>query len=308
MKRILLTIYFVTLFSTTIMGQTNIDDSLLYLNQEPPGLIPKIFAPAIISTSNEYEFGSAFSKKVDKFYFAVRLNKDWKAEIRYTELQNGKWTVPKKLELNDKYSYNDPFISHDENKLYFISNRALNGNGDVKDIDLWYIQKTDKGWSEPINLGEVVNSEKDEFYISLSNTGTIYFASNVHTSNENKWDFDIYYSKSENGNFQVPVNMGDSINTQYFECDAFVSPDESYIIFCSSRPNGYGEGDLYISFKNSDNTWTKAKNMGEIINTDTHEFCPFVAKDGKYLFYTSNEDIFWIDAQIIDNLRKKYGK
>ena len=303
-----LTICFIALFANLIIGQTNTHDSLLYLNQEPPGLIPKVFAPDIISTSNEYEFGSVFSKKADKFYYAVRLDKDWKAEIRYTELQNGKWTKPKRIELNDKYSYNDPYISPDENKLYFISNRALNGHGDVKDIDLWYIRKTDKGWSEPISAGEAINSGKDEFYISLSNTGTIYFASNIHTSDENRWDFDIYYSKPEDGDFQVPVNMGDSINTKYFECDAFVSPDETYIIFCSARPGGYGQGDLYISFKNNENRWTKAKNMGKIINTETHGFCPFVTKDGKYLFYTSNEDIYWIDAKIIDNLRKKQSK
>ena len=194
-------------------------------------------------------------------------------------------------------------LSFDEKKLYFISNRALNGTGDAKDIDIWYIQKTDEGWSEPVNAGEGINSEKDEFYISLSNTGTIYFASNFHTSDTNYWDFDIYCSQTENGKFLAPVNLGDSINSLGFECDAFVSPGETYIIFCSTRPGGYGEGDLYISFRNDDNTWTEAKNMGETINTKTHEFCPFVTRDGKYLFYTSNEDIYWIDSKIIENLK-----
>ncbi len=281
MKKNIMTISFIILFARIIIGQTISVNTFSYLNQKPPGLTPKVFAPDIISTNNEYEFGSAFSKEADKFYYAVKLNDDWKAEIRYTELQNGTWTKPITLKLNDKYSYNDPFISKDEDKLYFISNRAINGHGDVKNSDLWYIQKTGKIWSEPISVGEAINSEKDEFYISLSNTETIYFASNVHTSDENKWDFDIYYSESDNRKFKVPVNMGDSINTKYFECDPFVSPDETYVIFCSSRPEGYGEGDLFISFKNDENKWSKAKNMGEIINTKTHEFCPFVTKDGK---------------------------
>jgi hypothetical protein len=308
MKKLIFINFFIVFFSTIIMGQTIPADSLSYLNQEPPGLTPKVFAPDIISTDSEYEFGSAFSKEADEFYYSVKLDDNWKAEIRYTKLQDGTWTKPVKLELNDKYSYNDPFISKNEDKLYFISNRAINEPGSAKNSDLWYIQKTGKTWSEPVSVGEAINSEKDEYYISFSDTGTIYFASNVHTSDENMWDFDIYYSELGDDKFKVPVNMGDSVNTKYFECDPFVAPDEKDIIFCSSRPDGYGDGDLYISFKNDENKWSKAINMGEKINTETHEFCPFVTKDGKYLFYTSNGNIYWVNAKIVDIIRGKYSK
>jgi len=307
MDKIFVTILIIILFTRIVLGQTIAVDSLRYLGQEPPGLTPKVFAPDIISTNNEYEFGSAFSINADKFYYAVRLNKDWKAEIRYTELHKGKWTKPKTMGLNGKYSFNDPFISQDGNKLYFISNKPLNGQGEAKDIDIWYMLKTDKAWSEPIHAGNTINSEKDEYYISISNTGTLYFVSNIHTSEEDKWDFDIYYSKSEDGEFQAPVRMGNLINSTHFECDPFISPDETYLIFCSTRSGSYGEGDLYISFKDSEDKWTQVVNMGNIINTETHEFCPFVTKDGKYFFYSSNEDIYWVDVQIIEDLRKKYS-
>jgi len=304
MKRFTLIFQFV-LFSSFILGQTNSDDSLLYLNQNPPGLEPKVFAPGFISTSVEYEFGSVFSKGYDKLFYAVRLNKDWKAEIRYTEIKNGKWTKPKRLKLDTAYGYNDPYLSKEDDKLFFVSNRPTDGKGESKDFDIWYLQLINGEWSQPINAGAIINSEKDEFYISTADNETIYFASNIHHPVENKWDFDIYASKMKDDEYQAPVNLGDSINTKYFECDAFIAPDESYLIFCSSRPGGFGEGDLYISFKTKNGAWTKAKNMGELINTDTHEFCPFVTRDGKYFFYTSRSNIYWVDTSIIEQFRDK---
>ena len=308
MKKIFLIIYVLTFFTKISTGQAVINDSLLYLNQEPPGLVPKVFAPDIISTNTGYEFGISVSTNADKIYYAVRLDEEWNAEIRYTELKNRIWTKPAKLFPNDTFSCNDPFLSDDENRLYFMSNKAENSNNDSTDSDLWYIRKTEKGWSEPINLGMPVNSDKNEFYISFSDKGTIYFASNVHTTDSNMWDYDIYYAEPENEKFKTPVRLNNSINTKYFEVDAFVSPDETYMIFCSTRPGGLGKGDLYISFKNDDNTWTKAINPGETINSKDHEFCPFVTKDGKYLFYTSKGDIYWVDSQIIDNIKEKNNK
>ncbi len=302
MKKVFLATTLSIFLTFILIGQEY--DSQKYINQSPPGLTPEVFAPGTISTDYEYEFGSAFSITSDTFYYAVRLSKDWKAEIRYTEYHDGKWTNPKRLELDAKYSYNDPYISSDGNRLYFISNRPENGRDDPKDIDLWYVRKTDFGWSEPVNAGEAVNSTTDEFYISISEKETLYYASKIHTTEEDSWDFDIYYSEFKGGKFQTPVRMSDSINSRSFECDAYIAPDESYIIFCSTRQGGYGEGDLYISFKNNDNSWSKAINMGEVINTDNHEFCPFVTRDGKYFFYSGSEDIYWVDAKVIEKLKR----
>ena len=87
------------------------------------------------------------------------------------------------------------------------------------------------------------------------------------------------------------------------EADVFIAPNESYMIFCSIREDGFGQGDLYISFKKDDNNWTTAKNMGATINTKYHELCPVVTRDGKYFFFTSNQDIYWVDAKVIEKYR-----
>ena len=278
-----------------------------YMGQPAPGLTPKVFAPNFISTE-EYEFGSIFNSQGTEFYYGVDVN--GKPEIRYSQLIENRWSEPIILLSHDRYGYNDPFLSPDENRLYFISRRAMDGQGDPKtDHDIWYVEKVKNGWSEPINAGSNINSDGNEYYISFTHDGTMYFSSNVNAPAERRQsDLDIYYSKFINGAFQKAVSLGDSINTLGYDADVFVAPDESYLIFCSTRPEGLGRGDLYISFKNPDGTWTKAVNMGETINTQHHELCPFVTKDGKYFFYTSNEDIYWVDTEIFESLRGQKHK
>lgn len=289
-------------FSTNIISaQDGGQGSLKYLSQTPPGLMPKVFAPETVSKKNEYEFGSVFSKDGKEFYYAVTF--DGKAEIRYMKIEGDQWTASETIVYSEHYGYNDPFLSPDENKLFFISDRPLSGTGTKKDIDIWYVQKEGNGWSKPINAGKTINSDKNEYYISFTDTGTMYFASNVSATEENKRDFDIYASAWTDGEFQKPNRMGDAINTTGYEADVFVAYDGSYLIFCAEREEGYGRGDLYISFKRQDGTWTKAKNMGNTINTANYEFCPFVTKDGKYFFYSGNKDIYWVDAKVIDALR-----
>lgn len=272
------------------------NDALKYLQQTPPSLTPEVFAPNLISTKEEYEFGSVFNKDATEFYYGVNVN--GRDEIRYSRLTGESWSEPKTLLEYSAYVYNDPFLSPDENRLYFISTRTMDGKGEPKDYDIWYVERQENGWSEPINAGPQINSDWDEYYISFNRDGDMYFSSNKRGNN-----FDIYTSPFIDGAFQEPTRLGASVNTAAYEADVFVDPDESYIIFCARRAGGFGRGDLYISFKKPDGSWTPSKNMGELINTEGHELCPFVSNDGKYLFYTSNQDIYWVDAKIIEQYR-----
>jgi hypothetical protein len=272
-----------------------------YMGLKKPEIKPEIFAPNFISTE-EQEFGSVFNKKGTEFYFGVDVGK--RNEIRFSQIVKGKWTKPITIISHERYSYNDPFLSNDENRLYFISKRALDGKGNIKDVDIWYIEKNGNGWSEPINAGSNINTSGDEYYISFTNDGTMYFASNGHTRKDTtRKDHDIYYSKIIDNEFQEPVLLDSTINTTGYEADVFVAPDESYLIFCSIRDDSFGRGDLYISFKKPNGEWTKAVNMGKEINTENYEYCPFVTKDGKYLLYTSNQDIYWVSTTIFEKYK-----
>lgn len=272
-----------------------------YMGQEDPGLTAQVFAPNFISTE-EFEYGSVFNKAGTEFYYGVSTSRN--SETRFTQLVDGIWTPPVTILSHEKYGYNDPFLSNDEQRLYFISKQPMDGEGEPKDHDIWYVERQPDGWSEPVNAGSNINTAGNEYYISFTQDGTMYFSSNGQdtTKTENP-DHDIYYSKAIDGVFQPAVNLGDSINTEHYEGDVFVAPDESYLVFCATRPEGMGRGDLYVSFRKEDGSWTQGKNMGEGVNTDGHELCPYVTPDGKYLFYTRNREIYWISAEVIANMR-----
>jgi Tol biopolymer transport system component len=127
--------------------------------------------------------------------------------------------------------------------------------------------------------------------------------------------YDVFRAQRlTDGSFAEPVNIGPPINTEFSEGDTYVSPDERYLIMTSSRPGGYGEGDLYVSFRKKDGGWEEPVNLGASINTDQVEYCPMVTPDGKYLFFsrrwgatweeTTAGDVFWVDASIIEQFRK----
>ena len=299
MKSFLFSILSCFLFVTSSC-QNTVQDDLDYIDPTTPSTTPLLFAKDFISKDSIYEYGSIFNKDVSEFYFGVS-GKD-KSYIMFSALENGKWTEPARIFPKADFSYNDPFLSNDENRLYYISDLQTSKSDTIKDYDIWYSERTDEGWSKPINAGENINSALDEYYISFTNDGSMYFSSKDKVKNAPRYAMDIYKSQFKNGAFQKPKKLPETINTHRYEADVFIAPDESYMIFCSIRKNGLGNGDLYISFKGDDGKWIKAKSMGPKINSKGHELCPFVTKDGKYFFYTSNEDIYWVSTEIFNEI------
>lgn len=299
----LLTVFtLVLIFSGSVRAQTTMTAKPAYLDQSPPDTIPRLFAPGKVSLKDHYEYGSVFSGNGMELFYAVIINS--KPQIRCVRFENNAWTTPKTVIGSDKYEYNDPFMSPDGNRLYFISDRPHNGRGEKKDFDIWYIERKKDGWSDmPVNAGPGINTSKNEYYMSFTRDGTMYFSSNGGTEPSADKNYDIRFSRYSRGKFQASQKLDDAVNTEYYEADVFVSPDEQYIIFCAERPDGLGEGDLYISFRSKTGEWQKAKNMGSAINTGAYEFCPFVTGDGKYLFFSRGGDIFWVKAEVINSLR-----
>ena len=275
------------------------DNSMFYFGQKEPINHPELFAPNLVSKPNRHEFGCTLSKDGSEFYFGVDNN--GVMEIHYSILDEGVWSPQKKLFESDSISFNDPMLSPDQKRLYFISNQA---HGEIRikdDTDIWYVERENKGseWSKPLPLGPAVNSNLNEYYASFTNDGTLYFASRDRSEDAPQYAYDIFRSKYKNGAFQKAKKLPETINTNRYEADVFIAPDESYMIFCSIRKNGLGQGDLYISFRDETGNWSESVNMGDSINTEKHELCPFVSPDGKYLFYTRNQDIYWVSTNIL---------
>jgi len=206
-----------------------------------------------------------------------------------TVTKNGKqWNKPKVASFSGQYFDLEPFFSNDGLKLFFVSKRPLDATTtEVKDFDIWYVERQtlDSEWSEAKNLGSPINTEHGEFYPSIAENGNFYFTRDDPTLGKKD---DLYVSEFINSTYTEPKALPDTINSEGYEYNAFVAPNESYILFGSyNRKDGFGSGDIYISY-NSENGWTEAKNLGNTINTDKMDYCPFVKND--VLYFTSKLD------------------
>jgi Tol biopolymer transport system component len=273
-----------------------------YFGEIEPSINPIVFAPDMISKPDRHEFGCVLSKDGTEVFFGI--DKDGKAEIYYIKLESDTWSTPKAIFADSLFSYNDPMLSPDEQRLYFISDQSLDSSKKKKDIDIWYSERNGNSWSLPINAGNKINSNRNEYYITFLDDGAIYFSSNVEALRGKEYDFDIYSAEMTQNEFAKPVKLDDNINTNRYEADVFIAPDESYIIFCAIRKNGLGRGDLYISFRGANGNWTPSKNMGEAINSAGHELCPFVTTDGEFFFYTSEGDIYWVSTERLRQMKE----
>jgi hypothetical protein len=272
-----------------------------YLGQRPPGLIPEIFAPGYISTEKR-ELNSVFTPDGTEFYFSISTpGRGYQIYIT-KQLEEG-WSQPQGVSFSSQKSDVDLCITPDGKRLYFGSNRSVNGKPQ-DNMKIWYVERTDNAWSEAKYLDSPINEGRRALYPTVSNNGTMYFQA---IRNDTLGERDIYYSELKNGNYAEPVRLGESINSIYAEGDVLIAPDESYMIVnCSGRPDTNGRSDLYISVKKEDGNWANLKNMGDKINSSGSDYCPMLSPDGKYFFYTrtdtGNGDIYWVDAQIIQEL------
>lgn len=256
-----------------------------YLGQTPPGLTPEIFAPGIVSTEG-WEVSGVFTPELNEFYF-IRNNKESKKqEIVVFTNTNSQW--------------------HESVFSPRVGTPLFSSDGNIMHLGKRYRERTEEGWSEVKSLGSPFDS-LPIMRLSASSKGTYYF-------DEFKQDFtgDIRYSRLMNGQYEEPRLLGKEINSGK-SFHPFIAADESFLIFDSKRDGGYGDSDLYISYREQDGSWGKAMNLGDKINTLGWEAVASVTPDGKYLLFSrnmtpdnhENVDIFWVDAQFIENLRPK---
>lgn len=328
MKRTFIIFLIVVIAQGSVLSQINSDNK--YFAQKPPGIIPEIFAPNIISTGN-YERALVFSPDYKELYFQMR-GRNYDTYLIHMENSGNTWSKPEMAFFSGTTGYNDdyPFFSPDGDKLFFNSNRPIETNGELqKRADIWYLKKKDDNWGEPIHLPYPVNSDEYESTPSIALNGNLYFESNRDSETG---DWGIFMSKFEQGEYQQPVKLPAPIDSDKYEGHVFIAPDESYILFDSNRDDSYGDLDIYVSF-NIDGKWSEVINLGDKINTYSHEVAPYVSPDGKYFFFTTSKlnpdelnyrerkftydelkniinspgngygDIYWVDAKIIYDLK-----
>ncbi|PHS50855.1 MAG: hypothetical protein COB01_11715 [Lutibacter sp.] len=155
--------------------------------------------------------------------------------------------------------------------------------------------KTDLESRKVLILNENINTEHfDGFPMIMPDGLTLYFSSDRPNG---LGDLDIYVSHrySTEDEWQEPINVGLQINSPASDHSVTISNDGHYLYFTSEKAGGHGDADLYVSYRQditSDTSWSIAKNLGAIINTNKLEACPFFHIDEKEtkLYFVSGRD------------------
>lgn len=246
-----------------------------YLGQKPPGKTPEIFAPGIVSTdADEYAF--EISPSGDEMLFSRSGTL-----ILITQNNDGTWNYPAVAPFSGKYIDGESCFSPNGNKIYFCSRRPVPNAKSIRNV--WVSEKSNGSWGKPYNLDNLIHT-KSIHAPTVAANGNIY-------------DDGIVCFKYVNGKY-LPAEKIPQLQGGF----PFVALDESYIIFSQRNPGIYN-ADLYISYQKTDGTWTKSISLGDTVNSPALEGNSFVTADGKYLFFSRKFDIYWVDANIIEELK-----
>ncbi|WP_299683128.1 hypothetical protein [uncultured Tenacibaculum sp.] len=223
-------------------------------------------------------------------YFTIQNLNESKAAIVKAENINNTWRNFEIVSFSGKHRDIEPFLSPNNLRLYFSSNRPKNKNGKEDDYDIWYVERKtiNSKWSQPINLGTPVNTKHNEFYPSLSKKHNIYYTSDQN--NKTSKD-DILFAEWNGSNYEQPKVLNENINGKGYEFNAFIDPDENFLLYTIYKAkDGIGSGDLYISIKDEKGYFQKRKNLGNLINSERMDYCPFYDEKTNTLYFTSKRD------------------
>jgi hypothetical protein len=276
-----------------------------------PGRTPELFAPGVVNTDG-IEINLVFNKAYTELFFARRI--DGVFAIHTSRLAADGWTTPEKLDLfpdNRAAGAVDMALSPDEHALYFLGILPGKTEGDDTERDIWVSDRTPTGWSAARLVPAPVSTAHGESYPTLTADGSLWFVSDRPESRSPR---DLYRARpSAGGGFEPPVSIEPPINTDWSKGDTVVAPDESYMVITTGRPGGYGSGDLYIAFRTADGGWTEPKSMGPLFNGPEVDFCPMISPDGAWFSFsrrygeswdtTTDAEIYWVDAAVLDELR-----
>jgi hypothetical protein len=281
-QKILVT-FFLFAFGTSYAQQVESDFPVLkgpYLGQKPPGMIPEIFAPGIVSVGKYSEFVCIFTPDAMECVFDCYGDDEYQKGVVFTSrVENGRWIKPEIHELFEKFGEVFlPTLSPDGEYWFFMSKTLPVPEGAKGVLPMYFIKKTKTGWTKPEYFAESIHA-------SATFDGTVYIKSGreFKTHPELNAIVDLYGS--------VPFDAGHSV----------ISPNGSYLIFDNNKLPRHGDCRLFVSFKNDAGSWTDPVSLGKQIKQ--HAFCAWITSDEKYIFFHSLDNpkgnIYWVSAEII---------
>jgi outer membrane protein OmpA-like peptidoglycan-associated protein len=230
------------------------------------------YFPSLTIDANELVFTRRVKNLNEDFFVAGKKNNEW-----------GK-ASPLQGNINTEQNEGAQNISQDGKMVVFTGCNFPGGNGSC---DLYYSSQTPKGWSEPLNFGEPINTEYWESQPCLSPDKRFLFF--TARDPNGLGGSDIWISERlPNGTWKNPINLGAGINTPGNESCPFIHADNQTLYFTSDYLPGYGGSDLFVARKDSTGKWGKPENLGYPINTIGDEGTLVITADGKTAYYSSD--------------------
>jgi len=182
-----------------------------------------------------------------------------------------------------------PIISSDGNILYFARVGDPNNIDNPATTDIWYSTKLSNGsWSKAQNIGRPLNNSAHNFVSSITSDVNTLLIANTYNANGTSAGDGVSLSNYKQTGWEVPQRLiiDGFTNTNAF-VSYFLAADGKTMLMSIEMPNSYGDLDIYVSFIKADKTWTRPLNIGKTINTFQAEATPYLASDGKTLYFAS---------------------
>lgn len=272
-------------------------DDLDYLGQEPPGAEPKKFPFEMLVPESLHVNNPLFSPDGKEFYFADTNSR----QIYLMQRTETGWSKPTLASFSNEGRNVEPFITWDNKTLYFISMRPPGNapwNGRIWRTD----RQADNSWSAP-TLWLDRETEAGLWYPNTQDGKKLYFGASLGDSYGKE---DFYYGEHDGEAWKI-THIGKPFSEDDYDWDIYVSPDGSYQLFVSRREGGFGETDIYVSFK-TDDGFGAPINLGDKINSPAFETAASITPDGKYMFYTvvpkgRPSEVYWVSTEVITQLK-----
>lgn len=266
---------------------------LLYFGESPPGGIPKVFASGVISDAGYHLHGPVvFSPDQREICWSVIP-----PAIMSVSLVDSAWSAAAPMLLLGA-GVQAPAFSADGDRLYY----QCIMDGGQGSVDIWWTERTAEGWSVPVNAGPALNSDMLESQPCVAADGTIYFTGTLKGVG---FDRGIFRSRIVDGKYSAPELLGERINTEYIDYCPWIAPDESFLIFASSRPRLDEILYLYVSFRQHDGSWSEPLNIHAVLGFEHTAKFPSVSPDGRFLFFVAADQVYWVDIAGVLELRKE---
>ncbi|MEO1052258.1 MAG: hypothetical protein AAFX87_16620 [Bacteroidota bacterium] len=281
----------------SLMMLFSCDKKVHYLDTDYPGLTPELYAEGIINVEGRFQQNLTMSPDGKEYFITQTDSAIWRYEriLQVKSSGEGQYELDtpqfvKDFKYENEWFIGEPMISHDNNSLFFVADFPPN---------LWQTKRTKNGgWSSPTKMP--VSTEKGDWYAMTTKNGNLYFTNGI-----------AYQCIPKNGEYLTKEKMDTPFNTKDVR-DPVISPNEDYMIFALERPDGYGQSDLYVSFKDKQGNWSKAHILSVSINTEALEFAPYISPDEKFLFFSRRDqwqnakysNVYWVSLEAIEGYRE----